>query len=68
MLRFFKIGFLWRKEFDVVSSELSAGWGGSRLLLPVCSGPYSQVTSQSLSLSKSEYLARLSSPAGEPTS
>src|SRR3569833_2631179 len=48
MLLFFKIGFLLSKnELDFVSSTLLAGCDSVRLLLPVCSGPYSQVTSQS---------------------
>ncbi len=51
MLRFFRMGFLFsRKELDLVSSTLSIGRDSDRMFLPVCKGPYSQVTSQSFSL------------------
>lgn len=52
MLRFFKIGFLFRNEFDFEIRLLLAGDvdGIPRdLSEPVCRGPYSHVTSQSFS-------------------
>ena len=53
MVLFFKIGFLFRKEFEFDSRLLLDGEvDGSRKVLsdPVWSGPYNQVTSQSFSL------------------
>jgi hypothetical protein len=56
---FFKIGFLWRNE-DVEDNRL--GGRDSALLkyvlLLVCSGPYSHVTSQSLSLKTDKQINR----------
>ena len=51
MLRFLRIGFLLRKEFDL-EMPLPEGvpLGCIDRLEPLCRGPYSQVTSQSLSL------------------
>jgi hypothetical protein len=52
MLRFFRIGFLFRKEFDFDIRLLLAGDEEgivNNLSDPVCSGPYNQVTSQSFS-------------------
>ena len=49
-LYFLRIGFLLRKELDLVSSTLSADRRDRTLLLPVCNRPCSQVISQSLSL------------------
>lgn len=53
MLRFFRIGFLFKNEFDLEIRLLLEGEvDGIRNALSVllCNGPYSQVTSQSLSL------------------
>ena len=52
MLRFFKIGFFWRKEFDFEIWLLShvEELGIHDLSDPVCNGPYNHVTSQSFSL------------------
>jgi len=54
MLRFFKIGFLFKKEFDLDIRLLFIGeleGEGIRKALSdaVCKGPYNQVTSQSFS-------------------
>jgi hypothetical protein len=53
ILLFFKIGFLFKNELDLDSLLLLAGDVDGKckdFSDPVCSGPYSQVTSQSLSL------------------
>ena len=53
MVLFFKIGFLFRKEFEFDNRLLLDGEvDGSRKVLSdhVWSGPYNQVTSQSFSL------------------
>jgi hypothetical protein len=53
ILRFFKIGFLFKKEFDFDNRLLLSGEEEgihNNLSDPVCSGPYNQVTSQSFSL------------------
>lgn len=50
ILRFFRIGFL-TKEFDLDILRLwGPVWTGCKFAVPVWSGPYSHVTSQSLSL------------------
>jgi len=53
MLRFLRIGFLLRKEFDLEIRLLLEGEVAGilkDLSVPVCSGPYSHVTSQSFNL------------------
>jgi hypothetical protein len=51
ILRFFKMGFLCKNEFDFEILLLAGDVDGiNDLSDPVCSGPYNQVTSQSLSL------------------
>lgn len=55
MLRFLRIGFLFKKELDFEIRLLPAGeleGNRSDLSAPVCNGPYNQVTSQSFSLCK----------------
>ena len=52
---FFKMGFFCRNEEDV---DIRLGGGDAAPLKDVCNGPYSQVTSQSLSLRTDEQGSR----------
>jgi hypothetical protein len=55
ILRFFKIGFLFKNEFDLeirllLAGELADDGIRKALSVAVCNGPYNQVTSQSFNL------------------